>query len=62
MDTQHYIKVKFETGYKGIDTGPFLLEMERLARKMLGVRSEVFLDTLRDQNKLRQKLTTKDVI
>lgn len=62
MDTQHYIKLQFEKGFQGIDTGPFLLEVERLARKMLGVRAEVFLETMRDQNKARQKLTSKDVI
>lgn len=62
MDTQHYIKVQFENGYQGIDKGPFLLEVERMARKMLGVRAEVFMETMRDQNKPRQKLKKGDVI
>lgn len=62
MDTQHYIKVNFEHGFQGIDKGPFLLEMERLARRMLGVRAEVFMETMRDQNKPRQKLKKGDVI
>lgn len=62
MDTSFYIKVQFEHGFQGIDKGPFLLEMERTARKMLGVRAEVFMETMRDQNKLRQKLLKADVI
>lgn len=57
------INIKFQgEGFHGIDKGPFLLEVERLARKMLGVRAEVFMDTMRDQNKPRQKLTKEDRI
>lgn len=62
MNTNHDIKIVFEKGFVGIDKGPFLLEVERLARRMLGVRAEVFMDTMRDQNKPRQKLKKEDVI
>ena len=56
------INVRFSDSFHGIDKGPFLLEMERLARRMLGVRAEVFMDTMRDQNKPMQKLTRDDKI
>lgn len=57
------INIKFlGEGFHGIDKGSFLLEVERLARKMLGVRAEVFMDTMRDQNKPRQKLKKDDAI
>ena len=62
MDSDLFITVEFGPGFMGIDKGPFLLEMERVARRMLGVRAEVFMKTMRDQNKLRQKLTKEDVI
>lgn len=59
----YHINVRFlGEGFDGIDKGPFLLEMERMARKMLSVRAEVFMDTMRDQNKPRQKLKKEDVI
>lgn len=62
MDSDLFVTVEFGPGFTGIDKGPFLLEMERVARRMLGVRAEVFMKTMRDQNKLRQKLTKEDVI
>jgi hypothetical protein len=62
MDQTYDIKVIFEKGFDGIDKGPFLLEVERLARRMLGVRAEVFMETMRDQNKPRQKLKKEDSI
>lgn len=62
MDTTHYIKINFAHGFDGVDKGPFMLEVERLARQMLGKPAEVFMDTMRDQNKLRRKLTPLDVI
>jgi hypothetical protein len=61
--SEYPINIKFGgEGFNGIDKGPFLLEVERVARKMLGVRAEVFMDTMRDQNKPRQKLTKADKI
>ena len=62
LDISLHIKVMFENGFNGIDKGPFLLEVERMARRMLGVRAEVFMETMRDQNKLRQRLSKEDVI
>lgn len=62
-DDQLPINVKFVgDGFHGIDKGPFLLAVERLARKMLGVPAEVFMDTMRDQNKPRQRLKKDDAI
>lgn len=61
--SEYPINIRFQgDGFNGIDKGPFLLEVERLARKMLGVRAEVFMDTMRDQNKPRQKLKKEDAI
>lgn len=62
MDTSEHIQVIFGKAFDGIDKGPFLLEVERAARRMLGVRAEVFMETMRDQNKPRQKLRKEDAI
>jgi hypothetical protein len=62
VNTDNDINIVFEKGFAGLDKGPFLLEVERTARRMLGVRAEVFMDTMRDQNKPRQKLKKEDVI
>lgn len=59
---QFAIKVQFDEHFHGIDKGPFLLAVERLARKALGVPAEVFMDTMRDQNKPRQRLKKDDAI
>ena len=62
-ETKYHINIKFlGEQFNGIDKGPFLLEVERVARRMLGVCAEVFMDTMRDQNKPRQKLKKDDVI
>jgi hypothetical protein len=62
VDSDLHIRIVFEKGFDGIDKGPFLLEVERLARRILGVRAEVFMDRMRDQNKPRQMLRKEDVI
>lgn len=63
MDDSDHIKVVFGPGFIGLDKGPFLLEVERVARRMLGKpRAEVFMETMRDQNKPRQKLRKEDHI
>lgn len=62
MDTRLFIKVHFGKGFDGIDKGPLLLEFERLARRMLGIKAEVFQDTMRDQNKLRRQLQPGDIV
>lgn len=41
--------------------GPALLAFERALREQ-GADCEVFLETMRDQNKLRRDLTREDVI
>lgn len=41
--------------------GPALLAFERALRAH-GADCEVFMETMRDQNKLRRKLTREDVI
>lgn len=61
METQHYITVKFEKGFNGIDKGPFLMEMERVARRMLGVSyAEVFMERKGDDSKLRVMMTPEE--
>lgn len=41
--------------------GPALLAFERTLREH-GAECEVFMETMRDQNKLRRQLTREDVI
>jgi hypothetical protein len=60
MDDSCHIKVQFGSAFNLIDKGPFLLQVERMARIMLGVRAEVFMETMRDLNKPRQKVTQED--
>jgi len=60
MDTRHYITLSFAKGFEVIDRGPFLLEVERLARRMLGVRAEVFMERMGDDSKLRAMMTTEE--
>ena len=57
MDTSHYITLHFESGFNGFDKGPFLLEVERLARRMLSAPAEVFLERHADDSKLRMQMT-----
>jgi hypothetical protein len=60
MDDSCHIKMKFGAAFNSLDKGPFLLQVERMARSMLGVRAEVFMETMRDLNKPRQKVTQED--
>lgn len=60
METQHYITVNFEKGFQGFDKGPFLLEVERLARRMLTREAEVFMERKGDDSKLRMLMTTEE--
>ena len=60
MDDSCHIKIQFGTAFSSLDKGPFLLQVERMARSMLGVRAEVFMETMRDLNKPRQKVTQED--
>ena len=60
MDTQQNITVEFGSGFAACDKGPFLLEVERLARRMLGVRAEVFMNRKGDDSKLRVMMTPEE--
>jgi len=60
METAHYITLHFEKGYDGHDKGPFLMEVERLARKMLGRDAEVFLERKGGDSKLRNLMTPQE--
>ena len=60
MDDSCHIKVQIGSAFNSLDKGPFLLQVERMARSMLGVRAEVFMETMRDLNKPRQKVTQED--
>lgn len=60
METQFQVTVDFESGFDGIDCGPFLLEIERVARRMLGVRAEVFMRRMGDDSKLRVAMTPEE--
>lgn len=60
MDKTYFITVEFAPGFEGIDKGPFLLEMERMARRMLGVRAEVFMNRKGDDSKLRTLMTPEE--
>lgn len=57
METKDYIGVTFERGFDGFDKGPFLLEVERLARRMLTRDAEVFTTRKGDDSKLRTLMT-----
>ena len=60
MDTQHYITLHFERGFEGFDKGPFLLEVERLSRKMLTRNAEVFMERKGDDSKRRNMMTPEE--
>ena len=53
--------VFFGPGVKPEAKGPALLAFE-IALRQNGAECEVFLETMRDQNKLRRDLTREDVI
>lgn len=60
MDTANYITVTFERGLDGFDKGPFLMEVERLARRMLSQDAEVFTTRKGDDSKLRTLMTAEE--
>lgn len=60
MDTANYITVTFECGLEAFDKGPFLLEVERLARRMLTQDAEVFTSRKGDDSKLRNQMTPEE--
>lgn len=60
MDTSNDITMKFGAAFSGVDLGPLLLEVERLARRMTSVRAEVFLERKGDDSKLRVMMTPEE--
>lgn len=60
MDESLNVTVEFGPGFAGVDTGPALLECERIIRRMTGRRAEVFLERMGDDSKLRRSLTPAD--
>lgn len=60
MDTSHDITIEFEKGFQAFDKGPFLMEVERLARKMLCGDAAVFMHRKGDDSKLRNLMTPNE--
>jgi hypothetical protein len=57
----HQALVMFGPDVPSAAKGPALLAFERALREH-GADCSVFMETMRDQNKLRRKLTREDVI
>jgi hypothetical protein len=57
----NHVLVIFGDGIPSEAKGPALLAFE-VALRSYGADAEVFLETMRDQNKLRRDLTREDVI
>ena len=57
----HHVLVKFGEGVPSDLQGTVLLGMERSLREA-GLPCEVFLETMRDQNKLRRLITKDDIL
>lgn len=58
---KYHVMVKFGRGIPDEVQGELLLAMEQMLRER-DVPAEVFLETMRDQNVLRRKLTTEDAL
>jgi hypothetical protein len=56
---QYHVLVKFGSGIPDTQQGHLLLIMEQWLRDV-GIPAEVFLETMRDQNVLRRKLSEAD--
>lgn len=59
---QFHVEVKFGPGVPGAYKGAALLAFEKMLRDTTALPIEVFMASMRDQNKLRQKLTKDDII
>jgi hypothetical protein len=57
----NHVLVRFGKDVPSSVQGPCLLVFEQ-ALRAYGIDAEVFLETMRDQNKLRRDLTRDDVI
>lgn len=55
----HHVLVKFGKSIPDAAQGEVLLAIEMMLRTR-GIEAEVFLETMRDQNVLRRKLTPQD--
>ena len=58
----HQVLVQFGTDIPSEVQSYALLEFERTLREVSGLPCEVFLNTMRDQNKLRRLITVDDII
>lgn len=57
-----HVLVQFGSDIPGAHKGAALLAFEKMLRETTALPVEVFLETMRDQNKLRRKLTKEDVV
>ena len=58
----HQVLVQFGADIPTEVQGYALLEFERTLREVSGLPCEVFLNTMRDQNKLRRLITIDDIV
>lgn len=58
----YHVQVRFGGGIPAEVQSYALLEFERCLREVSGMPCEVFLDTMRDQNKLRRLVTKDDLL
>jgi hypothetical protein len=58
----NHVLVQFGDNIPSMARGPALLELEKYLRREWKLDAEVFMETMRDQNKLRRDLTREDVI
>lgn len=59
---QFHVQVTFGPGIPGAYKGHALLMFEKMLRDTMALPVEVFLETAKDQNKLRRLLTKDDAI
>lgn len=60
--SEYHVLVRFGPGVPEAVQGPALLHFEQELRAQSGQPCEVFLDTMRDQNKLRRLITKDDLL
>lgn len=62
IDRTHHVLVKLPPSITPMERGPLLMDMELWLRERTGKPCEVFLETMRDLNKLRRELKPGDHI
>lgn len=60
IDRTHHYLVKLPANIPYAAKGKLLMDMEVWLRAQTGLPAEVFMETMRDQNKLRRKLGKDD--